>query len=402
MRELWGLAHGEQICHTAHRTTTSRNAWTRLQKLLAAAGYEELGRKKKNEPDPDNGFRLNKQQGLERITLTGTGGEICFRTRTPNGGLGEGFDLLVIDEAQEYTDAQQSALIYTVSDSRNPQTIFCGTPPTPISAGTVFQKMRNQALSGQAYSTGWAEWSIEKQTENIRDVELWYLTNPSMGFHLDERKIQAEITTGVLDFNIQRLGLWIQYNLHSEISTAEWEELREDTLPTLTGKLFVGIKYGHDGANVSMSVAVRTDDDRIFVEAIDCRSVHVGNDWILMFLTKADVQTVIVDGDQGSGILAQTMETMGLDPPILPKVKELILANAAFRQGIDAKRICHMGQPSLVQSVTNCEKRMIGSGGGFGFSSIRDEIDVSLLESTALAYWSCLQYQPPKKQRLSY
>ena len=27
MRELWGLVHGEQICHTAHRTTTSSSAW---------------------------------------------------------------------------------------------------------------------------------------------------------------------------------------------------------------------------------------------------------------------------------------------------------------------------------------------------------------------------------------
>ncbi len=73
------------------------------------------------------------------------------------GGLGEGFDLLVIDEAQEYTNDQESALKYVVTDSRNPQTLFCGTPPTPVSSGTVFLKLRNAALQGETENTGWAE-----------------------------------------------------------------------------------------------------------------------------------------------------------------------------------------------------------------------------------------------------
>ena len=57
VRELWGLEHGERICHTAHRTDTSRNGWLNLCRLLTDAGYVELGRKKKDEPDPENGFR---------------------------------------------------------------------------------------------------------------------------------------------------------------------------------------------------------------------------------------------------------------------------------------------------------------------------------------------------------
>ena len=166
MREIWGLVNGETICHTAHRTTTSSAAWNRLRSLLIKAGYVELGRQKKDEKPPEKSFRTNKQHGLENITLT-NGGKIDFRTRTPNGGLGEGFDLLVIDEAQEYTDDQESALIYTVSDSKNPQTIFCGTPPTPVSSGTVFMKMRSECLSGDTYDTGWAEWSIPKQTDDV-------------------------------------------------------------------------------------------------------------------------------------------------------------------------------------------------------------------------------------------
>ena len=50
-----------------------------------------------------------------------------------------------------------------------------------------------------------------------------------------------------------------------------------------------------------------------------------------------------------------------------------------------------MGQPSLTRSVSNCEKRPIGSNGGFGYRSINDDIEVALLESVVLAQWLCAE-----------
>ena len=404
VRELWGLDHGEKICHTAHRTTTSHGAWVKLCQLLTAAGYVELGRKKKDEPDPENGFRTNKQNGLERITLV-NGGEIHFRTRTPNGGLGEGFDLLIIDEAQEYTTAQESALIYTVSDSKNPQTLFCGTPPTAISSGDVFLRMRNATLAGKSYETGWAEWSIPEQTKDIHNRDLWYQTNPSLGYHLQERVIQSEISDDkarLTDFNIQRLGLWLQYNLKSAVSAAEWEALRADSPPELSGPLFYGVKYGHDGKNAALSVAVRTADDRIFVECIDCRPIRAGNDWMFPWLTAGNWASVTVDGANGESILVNNMKSMRLHAPILATTNDVIQASAAFELAVQNGRLCHMGQPSLTASVTNCDKRAIGSGGGFGYKSIKDGVDITLTESMILAFHACSGYKPKKKQVLSY
>ena len=46
-----------------------------------------------------------------------------------------------------------------------------------------------------------------------------------------------EIGDDPIDFNIQRLGLWLRYNLKSAISRAEWDELKTDPQPKLTGKL---------------------------------------------------------------------------------------------------------------------------------------------------------------------
>ena len=188
IRELYGLVHGEKILHTAHRTTTSSSASKRLASILNGIGYTEIARPKQSEKY-EKAYTYSKQFGLERITLLDEGGGSCdFRTRSSKGGLGEGFDLLVIDEAQEYTDDQESALKYVVTDSQNPQTIFCGTPPTPVSSGTVFVKLRNATLAGKTANGGWAEWSVEKLSD-ARDKELWYETNPSLGTIFTERSV---------------------------------------------------------------------------------------------------------------------------------------------------------------------------------------------------------------------
>ena len=386
MREMWGLKNDEKILHTAHRTTTSHSAWERLCKLLEKAKIE---------------YKSIKASGRECIYIKGTDARVEFRTRSSKGGLGEGFDLLVIDEAQEYTDDQESALKYVVSDSRNPQTIFCGTPPTAVSSGTVFTKYRSTTLSGATANGGWAEWSVPEQSD-VHDRELWYKTNPSLGTVLTERAILDEITTDYVDFNIQRLGLWIKYNQKSAISKAEWESLKAESMPELKGKLFVGIKYGKDGRNVAMSIAVKTKDDRIFIEAIDCREVRAGNTWIIAFLAKADVQKVVIDGANGQQLLADDMKKEGLKKPILPTVKEVILANSTFEQGLCQRKVVHMNQPSLAQAASNCERRAIGSNGGFGYKSQVEDIEIALLDSSIYAYWACSEYKEKRKQKVSY
>ena len=399
IRELYGLIKGEKILHTAHRTTTSSAASKRLASILNGLGYIEIARPKQGQKY-EKAYTYSKQFGLEKLTLLDEGGGSCdFRTRSSKGGLGEGFDLLIIDEAQEYTDDQESALKYVVSDSSNPQTIFCGTPPTPVSAGTVFMKIRDNALAGITVNTGWAEWSVSRQSD-VYDKELWYETNPSLGSILTERKIMDEIGTDVIDFNIQRLGLWIKYNQKSAISKAEWEILSEKSLPELKGSLFVGIKYGHDGANVAVSIAVKTKLNKVFVESIDCREVRAGNQWILDFISSINPKKVVVDGAGGQMLLMKEMKEAGLKVPILPTVKEIILANSTFEQGLYKGNICHMNQPSLTQAVTNCEKRLIGSNGGFGYKALREEIEIALMDSMILAYWQCSQSKEGKKQKV--
>lgn len=387
-REIWGLLNGERILHTAHQTPTSHSAWERL---CVALGELEIP------------YRSTKAYGLETIRIEETDGFIQFRTRTSKSGLGEGYDLLVIDEAQEYTIDQESALKYTVSASENPQTILCGTPPTAASAGTVFMKMRDTVLKGYGHNSGWSEWSVEHIT-NPNDKEAWYMTNPSLGQGLTERAIEDEITTDEIDFNIQRLGLWLKYNQKSAISEKEWLKLQVEQKPELKGKLFVGIKFSKEDT-ASLSVACKTKDERVFVEGIDCRPRTAGNKWILDFLStidKEDIGLITIDGAGNQEILADELKTLQKKSAKIPSVKEIIIANAQFEQAIFQKGICHNSQPSMVQIVTNCEKRAIGSNGGFGFRSILDGADISLMDSMILAFWGCKNTKQKTKQKVFY
>ena len=171
-----------------------------------------------------------------------------------------------------------------------------------------------------------------------------------------------------MDFNIQRLGLWIGYNQSSAITEKDWNQLEVSELPDLTGPIHVGIKYGQNNRNVAMSIAVSTKDGKVFVESLDCRPIKAGNDWILDFLTQASTAQVVIDGANGQGILQKEMRDARLSKkPVLPTVKEIINAN-----------------------------------GGFGYKSQADEIDISLLDSVALAYWSCVSEKPKKKRTIRY
>jgi len=237
---------------------------------------------------------------------------------------------------------------------------------------------------------------------SANDVEAWYETNPSLGTILTERKIRAEITTDDIDFNIQRLGLWLKYNQKSAISKTEWESLAIASKPKLKGELFVGVKYGHDGQHVAMSVASKTNEGKIFVEALDCRTIREGNDWILSYIAEMKPKTVVVDGANGQHILEKDMKDAKMKAPTLPTVKEIIGANATFEQGLFKGNICHSNQASLTQSVSNSEKRAIGSNGGFGYRSLKEGVEIALLDSVILAYWKCTETKERKKQIARY
>ena len=394
MRILWGLKNGEKIIYTSHLISTSHSVWETVTYLLDSMDIKYASVKAKGQENIRLLDENDKPYKLDHM--------INFRTRSNNGGLGEGYDLLIIDEAQEYTIDQESALKYTISASSNPQIIMLGTPPTAISHGTVFQKIREKVLSGFSKNTGWAEWSVDTM-QDPKNREAWYETNPSLGQGLTERVIENENTTDDVDFNIQRLGHWLSYSQKSLFTENEWDSLKISKIPNFKNKLFVGIKFGADGRHAALSIATKTDD-KIFIESIDCQSQRNGNLWIINFLKNADIEKIAVDGAGAQDVLKKDLKEYGIKIKIvLPKVKDVIVANNMFEQSITSlKNICHNGQESLRQVVTNCIKRAIGTNGGFGYKALIEEHEIALMDSAVLAHCLCASAKEKKKQRVNY
>ena len=390
IRELYALATGERVLHTAHLVQTAHKAFERLCAILDKLGIT---------------YKSIKAKGQELIEIT-EGGRVEFRTRTAKGGLGESYDLVIIDEAQEYQTEHETALLYVISASQNPQLVMTGTPPTPVSSGTVFRDYRDDVLKGGKKDSGWAEWSVDEMTD-IRDIDTWYRTNPSLGIRLSERTIEAELgdtEARVIDFNIQRYGLWIRENQQSAILKPDWDKTLVHKLPEFKGKLHVGIKFAKTGESISVAIAVKTKDDRVFVEVVNRIMVRDGIGRILDFLEKVKTKTnkVIVDGANGQKILEDAMKERKLKGCVLPEVKQVVNAYAIFEKLIYENRLCRMEQPSLTQVVTNCAKRSIGSNGGFGYKAIYENMDISLLDSVVLAAWSAQEFPDPKPQKIFY
>ena len=163
------------------------------------------------------------------------------------------------------------------------------------------------------------------------------------------------------------------------------------------------MKYSKNTPNVSLAVAVKTADERVFVEAIDCRSIREGNSWIISFLQNPHAVSVVIDGAGNQDILKEEMTAAEVEcRAILPKVGDVIEANTLFEKQLFSGLVCHTGQPSLAQAASTCEHRPIGSGGGFGYFSNNDKIDAGLLEAVSLAHWQCAMNRELPVQEITY
>ena len=132
------------------------------------------------------------------------------------------------------------------------------------------------------------------------------------------------------------------------------------------------------------------------------KSARQGNAWIIDFIRSADIAQVVVDGQSGQHILNNELHDARLKMAYLPRVDEVVSANALIMRAIEQHTVIHRGQPSLAQVVGNCEKRRLGTKGGYGFKAIKEEMEIALLDSVILAHWACLTFKPRKKQRVSY
>lgn len=385
---------GEALIYTAHSDKTVDETKRRVLRFFYDAEQEirdMLTEEFDKEPKSFDYIELRNR------------GRAVFRTRTRTGGLGTTNDTLLNDESQEETDAQQEALMPTISagKNQNQQTIRAGTPPSGGGNGTVFLRIRKNVIDRKDVATCWQEWSVENITDP-HDEDAWYETNPSLGYHLMLAAVKNEAKDMAVDsFNKMRLGWVAGVESMRAITDEQWSPLATKSvqLPDYPNIVYA-IKFAPDGSAVSLAVGVIMPDAKVHVEIIERKPMSAGTSWIVIWLLDGarwrKANKVIIDGAAGTQLLVEELVRSNpkLSKRILtPNAREAGAAYADFYSGIENAQLTHFDQPALNVSIRTVKKRSIGKDGMYGYASMNPDIQSDPTEAAALAYYGARRFK---------
>ena len=389
------LLYSEKVLYTAHLQKTSTETFEEMASFFDSTALKKYVKD------------IKTALGREQIILS-NGGRIKFLARTRNGGRGQHGDLLIFDEAQELDVNQQASFIPAISASLNPQTIYMGTPPDPVTPGEVFRGIRDKAIRGETKSTSWFEFSVE-EIGDISDKKRWYMTNPALGRRIQETTVAGEYEQMAPDtFARERLGWWtpvVSKHLDYAIPEDIWDRAGSPDLKP-EGKTAYGIKFSADGTEVVLCGAVIPRKGPARVTLIDRKPAGYGTQWLADWLnaryTKASC--VVIDGRNGVDVLIDkihsTWKVKG--SVIKPKAMEVIAAVGLLIDSLNEQTITWYKpendnpQEMLRNSAITSIKRPISGGWGFGGD------DSAPIEACALALWGAktCKRDPSRKMRI--
>jgi hypothetical protein len=403
---IWMAAgEGKKVLYSAHNGSTVRKMFKFIRDEIRANPelFDELD-------GGDDGIYSSK--GSEGIYFR-NGGCIEFQTRTSSGALGNTYDVIVVDEAQQLTYDQQDAIKPTTiaSDSGDPQMIYVGTPPKPTEPGEVFRDFYDQAHDlTQPCPIWWLEWSVPEvpdMTDMDAVLELAWRTNPAMG-----RRIKVDVMMDAIasyrlrpeSYARQYLGWWSPVaddGSRPIVSKERWDALVVEDAPKTWDRLAYGVRFTPDGRNVALSVCVASEKSA-HVEFIRESPTVDGIGWLVGWLAERRKRfaAVAIDGKADVEDLFQQLTTAGIPRRaiIVARTQDAISANGMAINAINDKTLTHVDDEALEVAVTSARRRKIGNAGGFGFEG---EF-VERFDSIALALWAArtTRRNPNRKGRV--
>lgn len=342
---------------------------------------------------------VNWKTAQESMYFRG-GGSLHFSTRTKSAALGYSFDMVVIDEAQEYTAEQQQAIMPTTTSGslHDLQVLYLGTPPRPHGYGTVFQKVRSKALDRALGGACWWEWGVA-EVGDVHDESRWYSANPSLSAGVSD--IEAIRTAcdqmDELAFAQEYLGYWLPgASADLALDPAAWDacEVPAHVAEGIDGIRALGVKFSPDGRTIAVSIGVRPPEGDPYVELYDVADATLGAsaiaDWVVS--RRGSWSCVAIDGRDGATALGSELVRRGMRGR-----REVVVCTATDAQTaastlvyrVRDHAVRHMASPALDASAKGSIRRRIGKGGGFGFGD-GDGCPSAPLESAALALWAAL------------
>lgn len=392
--ELYALTVcGWHVLHTAHRVKTAKKSFQRLVKYFSDRRHPEVTGMVSN---------IRYTNGEESIQLS-NGASIEFSARSRAGARGfDDIQLVVFDEAQDLTDDQLSAIMYTISASSTGERmmVYTGTPPDGASPGNVFARVRDSALKKPGKRTLWHEWGVcgvpDKGSTFADLLDAVYDANPSMGYTLDEEWTESEFANAdLMGFAVERLGWWPSRSGSKLISRGQWEA---SAIPACEvpreGKKAFGVKFGSSGERAALAVCLMPDDGAAHVELIADMPRDEGITWITDFLCEDGMEeltaAVAVEGKSGADALIERLsDTYPLPALMRPGTGGSVAAAVMFSEALRDGCVTHWDSPNgeqraLDDSALGCVRRNVGSDGGWTYGGEGSEA----IAAATLAFWA--------------
>jgi len=403
-RETWGLVkRGEKILHTAQEFQTAKKAFDRLRRKFGTRKNDAFAEFPELNALVDH---YTTSAGQMVLDLT-NGAHIEFRTRGNNSDMGRGgtFDLVVIDEAQTYTEAQDAALapLNSAAPSGSPQTILMGTPPLIAGdKGQVFLRSIRRFYSKPEPMSCISLWGAE-DVGDVFDKSRWYKYNPSLGYQLLEQAIAKDSVTMSPDtFAREHLGLIpkTQHSINYAIPADVWDAcVSDDTKPE--GRTAYGVKFSADGGMVTLCGAVIPADGPARISVIDRKPTGFGLQWLADWLNQRyqRASCVVIDGKNGVDVLIDKIAPMWRqkDSIIRATYKTVIASTGMLTDALNEQEVTWFRKQTMLRdSAVTSIKRPIAGGWGFGGD------DPDPITAASLALWGAKtsKRDPNKRMRI--
>ena len=388
--ELYALTIlGLRILHTAHEVKTARKAFLRLASFFEnEREYPDLAGMVKS---------IRKANGQEAIFLT-NGASVEFVARSKNSGRGFTVDMLVCDEAQEYPEEAQAALLPTISaaPSGDPVQVILGTPPGPKDNGDVFARMHAVAHERIDPRLSWAEWAATGEVDTS-DRQGWATTNPSVGGRLLESTIEDEFASFSREmFARERMGMWSSDRELSVIPQKDWDDCLVGSAPD--GEITaIGLDMNPERTSVVVAVALKTEaGTHVELARVDepDSTIELVN-WVSQRAKRR--VPVVMDSYSPArslepGLKQKKASTFALSG------NELMQACGGFYDAVTQDRaVSHIGQEQLDASLAGAKRQSIGDAGGWKWSRKQLDSDLVPLMAVTCAWFGAEKFAKPPR-----
>lgn len=384
------VLYKEQVIYTAHLQKTATETFEEMRAFFEHPKMMPYVKE------------IKTAIGREQIILK-NGARVKFLARTRNGGRGQHGDLLIFDEAQELDTDQQASFLPAISASRNPQTIYLGTPPDPSADGTVFTGLRKNAIGGTTTATSWYEFSVP-EIGDVTDRKRWAATNPALGRRMKLSTIAGECEQMAPDtFARERLGWWtpeVKKTVEYAIPADVWDACASDDQKP-EGRTAYGVRFSADGGEVTLCGAVIPADGPARISVIDRKPTGFGLQWLADWLNQRYQRAccVVVDGKNGVDVLIDKIAPVWRQKGsvIRANYKTVIASTGTLTDALNEQEVTWFRKQTMLRdSAVTSIKRPIAGGWGFG----GEEPDP--ITAAALALWGAKtsKRDPNKRMRI--